>query len=204
MIRHSLAEVDQLENLTIGQAWLIASFVTMVYVGPAAWPGQDHHPLVTDLPPDDRATSGVDDEVIRVHGSGHDRLTKPGAGVDHSLAARSGYRVGGEHHACSHSVDHVLDHDRQRHRTVIDAMGVSVAHRPICPQRCPAAPDSVDHRLSAHHVEVGVLLTREARVREILRGRRGTYRHRRFLAEGTVVVNDRLTKVVGYGCREDC
>src|SRR5215207_5383578 len=134
MLRHSPTEVDQLEYLTIGQAWLIASFVTMVCIGPTAWPGQHHHPLVTDLPLDHRATGGVHDEVIRVHGSGHDRLTKPGAGVDHSLAAGPGYRVGGEHHACGHSVDHVFDHDRQRHRTVIDAMGVSVAHRAIRPQ----------------------------------------------------------------------
>jgi hypothetical protein len=101
--------------------------------------------------------------VVRVHRAGDDGLPEARAGIDDGLPAATGHRVGGEEHAGDLRVDHALDHHGQSHAAVVDAVGGSIGHGTVGPQRCPAAPHGVQHGVGADDIQVGVLLAGEAR-----------------------------------------
>jgi hypothetical protein len=56
----------------------------------------------------------------------------------------------------------VLDDHRQARRGVVDAVGRSVRHGPVGPQRRPAPVDRIEDGLDTHDVQIGVLLAGEA------------------------------------------
>jgi hypothetical protein len=96
-------------------------------------------------------------------------------------------------------VDHPLHHHGELGARVRDARVGAVGHGPVRPERRPAAAHRVQHGVDADHVEVGVLLTREARAREVLGGGRRPHRDGHRLAEREVGGGDRGGDVVGDG-----
>ena len=144
----------------------------------------------------------VDQPVVGVDRAGDDGVAQPRRGVEHAAAAPAADRVGGEQHARGLCVDHPLHHHRELRARVRDARVGAVGHGPVRPERRPAAAHRVQHRVDADHVQVGVLLAREARAREVLgRGRR-PHRDGHRVAERGVGVGDRGGDVVGDRRRE--
>ena len=154
---------------------------------------------------DDRCAGGavVDDDVVGVHRAGHDRLAQPGAGVDHRAGPSPGDRVGGEQHAGDLRGDHPLHNDRELYEAVVDPRVAAVADRTVGPERCPAAADRVEQGVGADHVEVGVLLTGEARRRQVLRGGRGADGDGHVGPERAVGRQHGLGDVIGHRRGED-
>ncbi len=93
-------------------------------------------------------------------------LSKPGLGVDR------------EHHAGAADVGahHALHADREGHLGVIEVLGDPVADRPVGEERGEAVPAGIEQRRFAADVEEGLLLSGEARVRQVFR--RGARAHR--------------------------
>ncbi len=173
--------------------------------GPGAAAGHrpDGGALVAHRHLDRSAGGGVEDEAVRVDRSGHDGLTQPGTGVDDQLPSVARDRVGGEHHSGHVGVDHQLHDHRQGDLGVVDALRGAVADGPLGPQRGPAASGGVQHRVGADHVEIRVLLTREAGPGQVLGGGRGAHRHRYVVAEGPIARRDGVGQVVGHRGGED-
>ena len=191
-------------DLVVGDARVAGGARPLDALGSPAGLRADQGLLVAKAPLQDRAARRVDDEVVGVDGPCHDGFPEPRARVDHGVAAPARHRIGREEHAGDRGVDHPLDDHGERHRAGIDAVGDPMRDGPVRPQGRPAASDGLQHRLGADHVEVGVLLAGEARVRQILRGRRGSHRHRRVGAEAPVAVDDGPRDRVGQGSREHC
>ena len=78
----------------------------------------------------------------------------------------------------------------------VDVVRVAVRDRALVPERGPAAPQRIEERVVAADIEDRVLLAGEARLGEILRGRRGAHRDCRR-AERAVAVADRGRDAVG-------
>ena len=170
--------------------------------GAAAGHGSDSGALVAEVLIDQRAGVGRQDETIGIHRARDDGLAQAGAGVDHQLATASGHRVRGEHHTRDLGVDQLLDHHGECDAVRSDALRRSVADGALGPQGRPAAAYRVEDRVSADHVEVGVLLAGEARAGKILgRGRRADG-DGHLVAEGAVAVDDHSGEVVGHRCAE--
>ena len=112
-----------------------------------------------------RDRAPVDHPVVGVDRAGDDGVAKARRGVEHAAGAPAADRVGGEQHARDLRVDHPLHHHGELGARVRDARVGAVGHGPVRPQRRPAAAHRVQHGVDADHVQVGVLLAREARAR---------------------------------------
>ena len=123
-----------------------------------------------------RAGARVDEVVVRVHRAGDELLPETAHRVDRRTSAPPGDRVGREEDARDRRGDHALDHDRQAKRFFVDLARRAVRDRALVPERGPAAADRVEERVLAFDVEDRVLLTREARLGQILRRRRRAHR----------------------------
>ena len=130
--------------------------------------GRNHESLVAQPPLDDLTGPGRDDEVIGVDRAGDHGFTKPWARVDDSLAAPACDRICREHHARYGGVDHPLNDDGKMNAVRIDGIGCAIRHCAVRPQRRPAAVDRIEHGIDADDVEIGVLLSGEARKRQVL------------------------------------
>ena len=132
--------------------------------------------IIIRLSPSRRVTIlrsiGVDDEMVRVDRARDHGLPEAWTGVDDRFVPVAGDRVRRKHHASYCGIDHALHDHGQCHAAVIDPIGIAVADGTIGPQRGPAAPDRIEERYRTDHVEVGVLLAGEARVRQVLSGGR--------------------------------
>ncbi len=174
------AEPGQRDDLPIAEArlryglrrWLTAPDLLRAAAGNRA----DGRQLVADAPLGD-LHGRAHHEVVRVDGSGDHGLAQPGRGVDHDLAAAAGDGVGREHHPGHLGRHHPLDDHGQVDGAVVHAVGGPVGDGAVGPQRGPAPADGVEHRAGPHHVEEGVLLAREAGVREVLGGGGRPYGH---------------------------
>ena len=124
----------------------------------------------------DNATT-FDGEGVGGDRTRDDDLTEPPGGFDHHSSA-PGDRVEGERDTCGVGGDHALHHDRQGDVVVGESLLVAVGDGPVAPQRRPAAAHRLDNGVPAGHPQIGFLLTREGRVREVLGGGRGTHRDR--------------------------
>ena len=155
---HPVAERHQVAHLRVGQAG-------RALVGRAAPP-----------PVEDPLRFGVDDEVVGVDGAGHHGVAEAGRGVEHGLPPPTGHRVGREQDARRFGVHHPLHDHGQRDPGAVDALRGAVGDRPVGPQRRPAAMHGVEHVVDAGDVEVGVLLSGEARAGQVLRGGRRSHR----------------------------
>ena len=130
----------------------------------------------------------VDDPVVGVDRARDDGVAQARGGVDHAAGAAAADRVGGEEHARDLRVDHPLHDHGELGGRVVDARVGAVGHGPVRPQRRPAAAHRVQHRVDADDVQVGVLLAREARAGQVLRGGRRPDRDGHVLAERRVRV----------------
>ena len=107
----------------------------------------------------------------------HDVLAEAPRGVDDHDVGEAGLGIDGEHHARAGEVGahHLLDSGRERDVHVVEAALVSVRDRAVGEQRGEAVADGVEHVVDADDVQERLLLAREARVGEVLGGRRGAH-----------------------------
>ena len=102
----------------------------------------------------------------------HNGFAKPVGGGDEHHVAKARVGVEREHHATRAAVGahHLLNAGRQRHLRVIEALVDAVSDGPVVEQR----GEYVAHRLEdgglTLHVEEGLLLAREGRLRQIFGG----------------------------------
>jgi hypothetical protein len=122
----------------------------------------DHQTLVAQAPFEHRTGRRIDDEMVGVDVTGDHGFAKPRRRVDDRLPAPAGHRVGGEHDTSHGRLHQVLDDHRQTRRGVVDAVGRSVHHGPVRPQRRPAPVDRIEDGFDTHDVQIGVLLAGEA------------------------------------------
>jgi hypothetical protein len=134
--------------------------------------------LVGDYHLLDLAGCLVGNDLIGRDQAADDSLPQPPCRVDHDVVPRSGQRVGGEQHPGSRSVHHLLHHDREADGIRIYPSARAIGQGPRRPQARPAPLHRPQHLLFAGDVEEGLLLTVEARTREVLGRRRGANRHR--------------------------
>jgi hypothetical protein len=129
-------------------------------------------------------------------------LTEPTNSLDHQPVATSADRRGGEHHARPLRVHHGLDDDREGKAVFVPAVLFTVGNGPRCPQRRPAVAHRREDRLLARDVEVGVVLSGERGVGEVLGGAGGSHRDRPR-AQLAVRLPDRVGDRVGNRCGGD-
>jgi len=137
---------------------------------------------------DDRELAGrqhglVHVELVGVHCALHHRLAQAVTGGDEHHVPEARFGVHGEHHAGAAAVraDHALHPGRQGHLGVGETLVHAVGDGTVVVQRGKHVADAVEHGLHADHVQVGLLLTREGGIRQILgRGAR-PHRHRNFV-----------------------
>ena len=123
-------------------------------------------------PLEDPSVTCVDEEEVRVHRTRDEPLPQPADRVDRRAAARAGDRIGGEEDASDIGVDHALDDDGEPHCELVDPMRRAVRDGSLVEQRGPTPAHGVEDGVVPFDVEDRVLLTREARVGQIL-SRRG-------------------------------
>src|SRR5258708_1043089 len=105
-----------------------------------------HHILIVDLLSDDLSTCLVNHDRIGRHLPTDNGFTQPPGSVDHHLVACSCQRIRGEEDACRVGGHKLLDHHRQAHIFLRDALAGSGANSPPGPERSPAAVDGIaDH-----------------------------------------------------------
>ena len=126
----------------------------------------------------------MDIELVRVDLALHDVLAEPvGAGDEHDVA-KAGFGVEREDHAARREIGaHHLHHaDRQRDLEMVEAVVDAVDDRAIGEERGEAAPAGFEQLGFAAHVEKALMLTGEARGRQVFGGRRAAHRDRDALA----------------------
>ncbi len=109
----------------------------------------------------------------------NDVLAESPRGGDEHDVAKAGLGVQREDHAAGAQIgaDHPLDADRQRDVEVVEAVVDAVLHRAIGEQTGEAAATGLDECGLAADVEETLVLTREARLRQIFRRRRAANRN---------------------------
>ena len=157
----------------------------------------DHHHLASSGAMFEHLARGVEHRVVGGHQAGHHGLAEPWVGVDHHPVAGARDGVGGEHHPGVVGGHQPLHHHRDRHGGRIDAQPVAVTDGAGSPQRGPAVAEGVDQLPLPHDAQVGVLLAREGRTRQVFGGGAGAHRHRRR-PECGVRLRDRLGHVGGH------
>jgi hypothetical protein len=146
------------------------------------------HGLLAELPAQHRSEalpqrSLVDPELVGIDTSLDDRLPEPPGARHQDDLAEAGLGVEGEDHTGSPGVaaHHLLHAHRERDVPVGEAALGAVDDGAVGEERGHAAADGGQQGLVAVDVQVGVLLARERRGREVLGGRAGTDRHVRGL-----------------------
>src|SRR5207302_3636736 len=117
-------------------------------------------------------------------GTGDNRFSQARIRVDDSLVTTTGKGIGRKEDACHRSVHHVFYHDRQTYGKRVDMVTRAITDRAIRPQGSPAAPHRVEHCFDPYNVEVGFLLTGEAREREVFGSSGGAHSHGKRLTVG--------------------
>ncbi len=128
------------------------------------------------------AAGRVDLEMIGIDCAGDHVLSGSPVGVDHRLATGSGHGIGGEQDARRRGFHKILNDDGETHLALADPVGCPVHHRPVAPERRPAAANRIQHPVVPGDVHEGVLLTGKAGERQVLGRGGGTHGHGRFAA----------------------
>ena len=163
--------------------------------GAALGQGLDGVLLGADRLRDDLVVAhGVD---VPAHHAGDQRLAEAPGGVHGGDPTVGGHGIGGEEDPGRLREHHRLHDDGHVDPAVVEAVAPAVGDRPLGEQRRPAPPDVLEDRRHAHDVEVRVLLARERRGRQVLRGRAGAHRVGGVLAEPGERGADRRHEVVG-------
>jgi hypothetical protein len=170
-------------------------------LGPATRCGPHGDRLGCHGPAQDSAVAhGV---VVRVGQPGDEGLAEPVARVDGHDLAVGRHGVGGEHGPRDLGGDHPLNHHREPHGAMVDAPLPAVGDRAVGEEGRPAPADVPQHGLDPGHVQVGVLLSRERRRGQVLRGGTGAHRVRALLAKAGEVAADRVRRGGRDGRRLD-
>ena len=116
-----------------------------------------------------------DAPFVGVHGAFHDILAEAPGAADHHHRTESRFGVERERHPGGPAVTayHLLHPHRQGNDGVLHAVQLSIGNRPIGEKRGETPNDRVAQRLFAHHVEIALLLPREAGIGKVF-GRGGT------------------------------
>ena len=145
----------------------------------------------------------VDDIAVGCDVTADHRLSEAEAGFDDQLRALAGGGVGGEQNARDLRRHHDLGHDRHRHRSLVDAVLMAIGDRLRGPQRRPAVLHRRNHGVGSANVEVGLLLSGERQIGEVLRVRRRADRQSRVvIREPCVGLGDlghQLLRELGLG-----
>ena len=157
--------------------------------------GMDGMLLGTDRLRDDLVIAhGVD---VPVHHTGDQGFAEAPGGIHGGNPPVRGHGIGGEQDPGRLREHHRLHDDGHVDPSVVEAVAQAVGHRPLGEQRGPAPPDVLEDRRHAHDVQVGVLLAREGRGRQVLRRRAGADRVGSVLAEPGERGADRRDEIVG-------
>ena len=115
--------------------------------------------------------------LVRVDRTLNHGFSQPVGAGDEDHVGKAGFRVHREDDAAGGQVgaDHLHHRHRQRDLEVIEVALDAIADRPVGEERGEAALVGVDQQRLAAHVQVGVVLAREAGGRQILRGGRGAH-----------------------------
>ena len=129
-------------------------------------------------------------ELVRIELALHDRLAEAPGRVDQHHVGEPAVGIEREHDARAGPVrgDHLLDRDRQGHAQVIEAVLDAVDDGAIGEDRGEAAPARGEQRGLAPDPQIALVLAGEARLRQVLRGRARSDRHRRL---GAVLARER-------------
>ena len=95
------------------------------------------------------------------------------------LVTTAGEGIGCKENACDGSVHHLLYHDCQAHTASIDVVALAIADSAVSPQRSPAAADCIEYGIDPYNIQVGLLLTGEARERKVFCCSGGAHSHRK-------------------------
>ena len=148
---------------------------------PAHRRGVDRTLLGSDRPRDDLAVPHL--EGVRVHQAGDQRLTETEARLHGGDLPVGGDGVGREQDPGSLRDDHPLHDHGHLDLPVVETVPQAVGHRPLAEQRGPAPAHVLQDGRRAHDVQVGVVLAREGRARQVLRRRARSNGAGRLLAE---------------------
>ena len=148
--------------------------------------------LAAELLLDDRHQRRIAEErlehlvLVGVDSALDDILAEPPGGIDQHGLVEAGLGIDREHHARGAEVGahHPLNADREGDPHMVEALGLAIGDRPVGEEGGIAAPAGVEERLAAANVEVGFLLSGEARLGQVLRG--GARAHRDV--EGTLAL----------------
>ena len=150
-------------------------------VGAAAGSRTDRDGLVGDRRLDDLVAAAP--ERIRDDEARHHRVAEAGARFDRDGPPLARDRIGGEHDPRDRRIGHALHHDGHPDQVLVDTQVPPVGDRPVGVRRGPASADTGDDLVDPDHVQERVVLTRERRRGEVLRGGTRPHRHCHNLSE---------------------
>jgi len=133
------------------------------------------------------AERGLEDpELVRVELPLYHRFSQPEGAVDEDHLPEAAVRIEREHDAGGGTIrdNHLLHRDGQQHREMIEAVLDAVHDGAVGEDRGEAAPAGGEQRGIPANAQVALMLSGEARLREILGRRAGPNRHRHL---GTVL-----------------
>src|SRR5258708_40334929 len=179
---HSIMRLDayskhyKATELSIAQTDFAASINVVHPLSSSTGSATDDDTLVTNVALEDLTGGGSNDEVIGVSGARDHCLAQSRIGLDDSLTPLASQRIGGEEDTGNGCLNHTLNYNSQAHRALIDLQMVTIPDGARRPERSPAFLHSIKHGIGADHVEIGLVLTGEARTGEIFGRSRRTNR----------------------------
>src|SRR5450755_317644 len=197
---HLRAEIGERSYLFIRETGCLVLSALLDAPRAATGNGLDNDTLITQAALDDLAAGSIDDKVVGVDRAGDNSLSQTGTGIDDGLAAFAGQGVGREKDTSDRGSDHALNSNREVHIVGVDGVAGAVAHCAVGPERGPAATDSINERVLAKDIEIGVLLTGEARVGQIFSRGRGTHGNRDAVSQRAIGRDDGLRDIGWNGC----
>lgn len=113
------------------------------------------------------------DVLVRIHCTLNHRLAKTPGCADHDCVRKARFRVDREDDAGAGEIraDHPLDADRQCDFKMIKTLGLAIGDRSIGEERSVASATCVKQRGLADDVQESLLLTGEARLRQVFGSR---------------------------------
>ena len=136
--------------------------------------------LGTDVAADDGQFTGsqhglVHVELVRIDRALHHGLSQPVARGDEHHLLKAGFGVDGEHHTSRAEIGahHALNAGGQRYLGMRKSLVHAVRDRTVVVQRGEHVLDRLEHIVDPDHVEKGLLLAGEGRIRQVFSGRGG-------------------------------
>ena len=147
--------------------------------------------------------------VIRSYGALNNVFTQAPCSFHQNVLVITGCNVNGKHNACSFGEYHHLNCSTQCNVQMIEALFFTIVNSAIGEARSIAFFNFSDDGFSALYVQVGILLTSEACVRQIFCGSRAANCNIRlvdihFLTKFFVSCCDSILQILGHFFIKDC